>query len=353
MRNVLVLLGCVAFSAQAAAAPHIDIHGLVDGNTSARFLKGVPTLDLAMRSGAVQVRPLGFDHNDTVFAVSVFNASSEPANIALENMHATIDGVPIRIWTGQDLARQAKNRAMWAQIGIAFASGLGAGLAASARTTYHSHLTTPYGSYSFHSSYPSLAGQLAANDIAANGALGMVAVQQKLDAALQSIDDNVVQRTTVDPGTAYGAIVVVDKVDYGKVPLELNLAVDWNGERYPFTFLLTRAGQAAPFAYTSRLAENSRPRAIKALWSSTPQADASQAPVLQSAAAPIKGAIALGSGVLKVPAKTASGYCLQAPDDYVATGDANYPVITGALPRCGEESDVYDSGWHPYKKRSR
>lgn len=344
MRNWVLLFASISMTASAAAQPHIDIHGLVDGNSGARFLKGVPTLDIALQNGAVQVRPLGFDHNDTVFAVSVFNAGSDPANIALEDIHATANDAPIRIWTGQDLARQAKNRAMWAQLGIAFLTAGASALAASERTTYHSRLSTPYGSYSLRSSYPSLAGQLRAYDIASDGAFGMALVQQRLDLALQNIDNSVVQRTTVDPGTAYGAIVVVDKIDYGRAPLELKLTVDWNGERYPFTFLLTKTGQVAPASYVSRLAENARPRALKAQWMPKPP-DAS----VRSGEAPVSGAIVLRSGAVKVPAKTASGYCLDAPADYVATGDVNYPVIDAHLPRCGTKNAEPESAWHPAK----
>src|SRR4249919_2278945 len=123
MKAWRVLLAAVTLVASPAQAESkIDIHGLVRGAQGARFLKGVPTLEMPLKYGAVQVRPLGFDHNDTVFAVAVFNAGSAPANIALEDMHATVDDKSIRIWTGQDLARQAKNRAMWAELGIAFLS---------------------------------------------------------------------------------------------------------------------------------------------------------------------------------------------------------------------------------------
>jgi hypothetical protein len=296
-----------------------------------------------LQYGAVQVRPLGFDHKDTVFAVSVFNAGAEPANIALEDIHATVDDKSIRIWTGLDLARQAKNRAMWAQLGIALISGVGAGLAASQRSTYRSTYSTPYGTYSFRSSYPSISGQLLANDIMANGALSMALVQQRLDMALANIDDKVVQRTTVDPGMAYGAIVVVDKVDYGKVPLELHLSVDWNGERYPFSFLLTKQGQPAPPEYAAILAENTRPVARDRRWT-TPSAGDSMTARLATDK-PSDGAIFLPSGAVKIPAKTKSGYCLKVPSDYVATGDLSYPVITGAMPRCEDVKEQPKGVW--------
>jgi hypothetical protein len=331
------------------AEPHIDIHGLIRGSEGARFIKGVPTLELPLQYGAVQIRPLGFDHNDTVFAVAVFNAGSAPANIALEDMHVSVGDRSVRLWTGRDLARQAKNRAMWAQIGIAFLSAAGSALAASQRDTYHSTLYTPHGSYSFSSSYPSIAGQLAARDIAASGALSMALVQQRLDMALANIDENVIQRTTVDPGMAFGAIVVVDKIDYGQAPLEMKFSVDWNGERYPFSFLLTKQGRPTPAEFSSILAENTRPMALDRRWAgpSSSSVGVSASSTL-AAEKPPAGAILLPSGVIKVPAKTKSGYCLQAPANYVATGDMNYPVITGAMPRCENvHEEVTKAGWQP------
>ena len=335
----LYLCSAVLASSPAAANPRIDVHGLVRGGEGARFVKGVPTLELPLKLGAVQIRPLGFDHNDTVFAVAVFNAGLEPANIALEDMHASVNDTPIRIWTGRDLAKQAKNRAMWAELGIAFLSAAGSALAASQRSTYHSNYSTPYGSYSFHGSYPSVYGQLLANDIATSGALSMAFVQQRLDMALANIDENVVQRTTVDPGMAYAAIVVVDKVDYAKAPLELHLAIDWNGERYPFAFLLTKEGQAAPTQYSSILAENTRPIALDHRWGNQLPAPSTTAFAARSGSmrvTPPQGSIFLGSGAIKIPAKTPSGYCLEAPPNYVATGDLKNPVINDALPRCEE-----------------
>jgi len=350
MRMWGVILGAsLLVSAPAQAEPKIDIHGLVKGAGGARFVKGVPTLEMPLKFGAVQIRPLGFNHNDTVFAVGVFNAGSEPANIALEDIHATLNDQPIRIWTGRDLARQAKNRAMWAQIGIAFISAAGSALAASRRDTYQSTLMTPHGMYSISGSYPSVYGQLLARDIAANGALSMALVQQRLDLALANIDANVVQRTTVDPGMAYGAIVVVDKVDYGKAPLELHLDIDWNGERYPFAFLLTRQGQSAPTEYASILAENVRPMALNHRWATpaaTSPGPASAPRTIAGEKAP-EGAVYLASGVVKVPAKTKSGYCLKAPENYIGTGAKDYPAITSGMPRCENVKEPLKGIWRP------
>jgi hypothetical protein len=51
---------------------------------------------------------------------------------------------------------------------------------------------------------------------------------------------------------------------------------------------------------------------------------------------PQQDAIYLSSGAVKLPARTKSGYCLQAPYDYVGTGSLNYPAISSAMPRCEE-----------------
>src|SRR5438270_7367389 len=104
-------------------------------------------------------------------------------------MHASVNGAPVRVWTGQDLMRQAKNRAMWAQFGIALISAAGSAAAASQRYSYHGSFATPRGVYSYSGSYPSLAGQLQANAIMNNGIAAMGFVQQKLDYALANIDD--------------------------------------------------------------------------------------------------------------------------------------------------------------------
>jgi hypothetical protein len=62
--------------------------------------------------------------------------------------------------------------------------------------------------------------------------------------------------------------------------------------------------------------------------------------VSASAAAAISGAkptgpIDLGNGIRLIPAETPSGYCIQAPADYIGTGSATRPVISQNKPRCG------------------
>ncbi len=44
--------------------------------------------------------------------------------------------------------------------------------------------------------------------------------------------------------------------------------------------------------------------------------------------------VELGSGVKLVPAETASGYCVQAPEGYVGTGSATRPAVSEGRPLC-------------------
>lgn len=332
--RVFVAFSAIAMIAgQAAAAPKIDMHGLILGNEGARYVKGVPTLELFQQRGVVQVRFLDWDHSNAVFAVGVYNGGPEPVNIGLENLHASADGSPVRIYTVDELKRQAKNRAMWSKIGLALLGGLGAAAAASQRDTYSGSITGPYGSYHYSGSYPSLYGQLQADRITANTAANISMIQYQLDETIGAIKDRLLQTTTVDPGQVFAGLVVVQKLDYGEAPIEFRLDVDWNGERYPFGYALVRRGEAVPEQYASMLASKAKPRAQ--FEPANLASDSSRAVPTQLASTKVPaGAIFLRSGVVKIPADTPSGYCLRTPSGYMGTGAIDTPIVTKALPRC-------------------
>ena len=340
MRLYIATAMIALIATPTSAAPKIDVQGLILGTEGARYVKGVPTLDLQQQRGAIQLRFLGWDHSNAVFAIGFFNGGQEPVNIGIENLHASADGKSIRIYSVDELTRQAKNRATWRKIGLAFLGGLGAAAAASQRSSYSGTIISPYGGmYSYSGSYPSLYGQLQANRISANTATSMAAIQYQLDATISAIGDRILQTTTVDPGTTFGGLIVVQKLDYGKTPLEFRLEADWNGERYPFGYVLLRKGLAIPDAYASRLASKAKPMAfvdrtaIPAVGAATPNASGKSNVGVAQSRHP-EGAIVLSSGAVKIPAKTASGYCLKTPQHYVGAGSMNFPSITGALPRC-------------------
>ena len=342
MRMYVAAATLALIATPASAAPKIDVQGLILGSEGARYLHGVPTLDLQQQRGAVQIRFGGWDHSNAVFAVAFFNGGTEPVNIGIENIHASAEGKPLRIYSVDELTKQAKNRTTWRKIGLAFLGGLGAAVSASQRSHYSGTIVSPYGgTYSYGGSYPSLYGQLQADRISAQTAANMSLIQYQLDATISAIGERMLQTTTVDPGMTFGGLVVVQKLDYGKAPLEFRIDMDWNGERYPFGYLLIRKGHAVPGAYAARLASNAKPTALVdrmtiAASNAPISTNGSARPATVTKSRHPDGALVLASGAVKVPAKTASGYCLQTPPDYVGAGSMNFPSITGALPRCLE-----------------
>ena len=338
-KRVFLFAGVLFVASPAMAGGPFDIHGLVVGDEGVRYLKGVPTIDLQQQRGAVQLRSLGFYNNRPMYAIAFYNAGPEPVNIGLEDIHASKDGEPLRVFSVQELERQAKQKAWWTQFGMALIGGIGAGVAASQRDHYRSTIAGPYGTYSVHADYPSLAGQLQANAISMNTAYGIAAVQYQLDQTIAIMNNHVVQRTTVDPGSSYAGLIVLDKLKTGKPPFEIRIDVDWYGERYPFGYLMQKPGQPVPERYAGMLAANAKPRALPAYANSSNVASNGKKPPFRLASQKAEdGSIFLRSGVVKVPAKTASGYCLRVPSGYVSTGTKDFPIISRAMPLC--ESDA-------------
>lgn len=337
-RALLFALISVVGSPAIAGAP-FDIHGLVVGNEGVRYLKGVPTIDLLQQRGAVQIRSLGFYNNRPMYQIAFYNAGPEPVNIGLEDIHASKDGEPLRVFSVQELERQAKQKAWWTQFGLALVGAFGSAAAASQRDSYHSTITGPYGTYHVHADYPSLAGQLQANAIAMDTAYSIAAVQYQLDQTIDIINNHVVQRTTVDPGSTYGGLIILDKLKTGNPPFEIRIDVDWNEERYPFAYVMQKRGQPVPERYAAMLAVHAKPRALPSYASGPDIASNGAVPQVRKASMKNdKGAIFLRSGAVKVPAKTTSGYCLRVPPDYVSTGTKDYPIISRAMPLCDADS---------------
>jgi hypothetical protein len=149
-----------------------------------------------------------------------------------------------------------------------------------------------------------------------------------------------VQRTTVDPGSSYGGLIILDKLKSGKPPFEIHIDVDLYGERYPFAYVMQKPGQPVPERYASMLAVHAKPRALPA-YAAAPDVASSggKLPMSLASRKTEKGAIFLRSGVVKVPAKTPSGYCLRVPADYVSTGTKDFPVISRGMPLCEHDAD--------------
>ncbi len=71
-------------------------------------------------------------------------------------------------------------------------------------------------------------------------------MQNRLDRTIADLGDSAVQTSTIDPGQTYGGKIVLAKIKTGSLPQQVTLTVNWNGESYPFSFQLARAGTPAP-----------------------------------------------------------------------------------------------------------
>lgn len=230
----------------ANAEPKWLIQPIQTGQEAVRYDKGVPTVDLEMTDGVVQITPLPFDHGSLVFGIAVYNDADRPANIGIENVHVSYGDKAVPVFSKDDLVRKAKSRAAWSQIGLALVGGLAAAGAASQRDHYRSTFVTPRGTYRSYWSAPSTAGQLQSTALIAGTGVGIAAIQSQLDRTVEGLGDQVVQLTTVDPGESYAGKVVLDKIKPQSFPSRVTVLVDWNGERYPFTFQIAKTGTPAP-----------------------------------------------------------------------------------------------------------
>ncbi|MDO9364221.1 MAG: hypothetical protein Q7T60_14915 [Sphingopyxis sp.] len=248
---VIALLGISTSIAQGAMAKEkFLIQPVQVGNETVRYNQGVATVELFNRQGSVQIQPMPVDHGSLAFFVGVYNAGQLPANIDITNFSIDASGQPLAVFSRQDLEKKAKNRAMWTQIGIAALGGLAAAGAASQRDTYHSSFYTPRGSYHGFYSAPSAYGQIQAAAITAGTGYAIYNVQQRLDQTRRELADSVVQLSTIDPDRSYGGKIVLAKIKDKALPKIVTINLDWNGERYPFSFRLVKPGTPAPI-YTN------------------------------------------------------------------------------------------------------
>ena len=309
----------VAVPSAALAAPPV-VQPVQIGAETVRFTQGVPTVELQLQNGAVQIRPLPMERGSIAFSVAVFNGGTGSANIDIANFDVATGDRRLAVFSVDDLIRKAKNRAMWSQIGLALAGGIAAAGAASQRDTYTSTFYTPRATYHSVYSAPSAWGQVQAAAITAGTAYGVVAIQNQLDRTREALGNEVVQLSTVDPGQSYAGKIVVEKIRGARLPQRVTVTVDWNGERYPFAFQLAKAGTPQP-VFTALtppepMAEAGKKEApVAAVPTITPVATAAVpaaalAPALAVPVAPAAVPVSTGNGGLvpvipPVPAQSA------------------------------------------------
>jgi hypothetical protein len=239
MKKVIVGVAIMLASATPAYAKLV-IKPSADPNQVVRFNQGIPEIeeDLPGQQAAVRVIPLpGLDHGSLAFKVAVYNKSTQTMNVGVENMTFTYGSTKLPVFTKAQVESKAKKRAMWSQIGYAMLAG-----AAAAAQNNNTTITTytPSGRiYRTVIERPGLSdGQVAA--VAAGG--GAIALSQiGLNKTLEMLNDEYVQTTTLDPESGYGGRIICSKLKNAKAGQFVALAIEVNGERHLFKFLIETA----------------------------------------------------------------------------------------------------------------
>jgi len=243
----------IATSVCAPVMAKTAIYPVPTGAEVARFHNGVPTLDLETPTGGVEITPLPFDHGHVTFGVAVYNKIPQPTNFGIENISADVAGASLPILSEQELEKRAKSRAMWSQIGIAVLAGAAAAAVSTAHTTdhYYGHVRTPHGTYAWSAAYrDNSIGVLGATAATAAGVAGIAGIQNRLDYTLQTLGNEIIQTTTVESDASYGGRIVVEKPKGEmKTPYDLRVAINLNGQVYPFVFRVADEGTNLPAAY--------------------------------------------------------------------------------------------------------
>lgn len=128
---------------------------------------------------------------------------------------------------------------------------------------------------------------------------------------------------------------------YIPVPLKGVKSPNYSGMLKPFDYVKQNTGQApqtkSPDKAAAKPSAKSHP-AYRYAPASHDGAQPANVPLDWQTPKPVfrpaPASITLSPDIVKVPAETASGYCLRAPASYMGTGSSSRPPVTPALPRC-------------------
>lgn len=239
----------IALTLPTSASAQSTLYPERIGAETARYYRGQPAVSLRQPTGTIEVRPVRVEKGKAMFALAVFNEGAQAANFGIENILASVNAIPVGLPTYQQLVADAEDKARGARIGTIIAAGALAGIASTAsnRGTYVRHVSGPRRSYTrvihWRDDTPAILGATAA---IAGGAMVMRGIDRKLDYTLDQLGAEILQTTTVDPGSSFGGLIVVpipkDRGFHGQI----QLTVMFNGTAYPFAFRLTPPGAPPP-----------------------------------------------------------------------------------------------------------
>jgi len=287
-----------------------------DGLQKARWENGRQQIDDAGKTTMVRlVSSKGVVSKRTSFTLFALNGGADAFDLGPENILILLgDGSALRMLNYDDLTREERRRQGWQNVALAFTVIARSMSAANAGNSYATgaysgstmgHVgAVPFGAQIFGTA------TVHSYDAGAAAAAGVVAAEEnrrdihdlaESQAANMAAIDNVMQRTTVDPGNAFGGTVFFDlpsSVRAAKDPVPITLVVQVGGEEHRFRGTIQRASYAPKIIMSeARFAQNDNANPA------VPAGEASRKPPTSAAMADgpaIKSAAALHSATLPV-----------------------------------------------------
>ena len=237
--SALMLSACATtYAVTPVAAPSQDV----------KYDNGSALVMSKKDHGAVRVSPTATSFEKRIgLGVVAFNDGTQAANLGAENVRAfTAAGAPVRVFTYEQLVKEAKTAAAWQAVAVALAAGANA-YAAAQPTTYNTY-GSAYGSRGYVNYQASTTVYNSANAAIANQinqaqtSRSMDQISASLDATLTSLGTSMLRTTTIEPGNAFGGQVVIEKPKFAKGEAQtLRVVVTFAGEDHEFSFAIGAA----------------------------------------------------------------------------------------------------------------
>jgi hypothetical protein len=240
IRHLVVAASALALGACAST------YALTPSATAAQQVSydhGTAVVMSKMENGAVRVAPTSTAFEGRLsLGVVAFNDGKTPQNLGVENVKVfTAAGVPVRVYSYEQLVKQAKNAAMWQAIAVGLAAGANAYSASQPTTVQTNGSIYGSGGYAHYASNTTVYNPTnaalanAVND--ANTQRSMSQIGATLDATLAGLGNSVLRTTTIVPGEAFGGNIIADKPRFAKGDEPaLRVLVTFAGEEHEFRF---------------------------------------------------------------------------------------------------------------------
>ena len=254
-----VLVPAVLFAIAAPAHAGIyTLHITPSPEQPSRYDRGISSIDSVQKATAVRVVNVpGNDKKSVSFVIGITNAAGQTFNFGPENITIRPSGMkPIALTTYNE-AMEAERKKQGREKFWAGVAAVGRGMsAADAGTTYNSgtysgsasgyvgnNLVTAQtsGSYSGtqYNSGAELAAQRQAREMNADDRANLEAKW----AARSSMNNDLLQTTTVNPGTMYGGVATFPinaDLKQARGPVDVTIEVNVAGERHLFVARLSK-----------------------------------------------------------------------------------------------------------------